>query len=208
MADLITRSNFKTRQGITITSNDARIDSHITAASRDVQNRCGRSFDVVTVDTVASDRVFSPIGPYRVRIDDAVSISAVAVDLDDSGNYATTLSASDYITEPANGLGPGGLSGFPIEELVIVNTAFCLPRWRRPPVKVTAKWGWAAVPVDVVEACYMITNRLYYEVAVPGGVTQANVEFGLPGTPLQRQYTVDRLLAPYTRLERSIGIAG
>lgn len=207
MADLITRSNFKTRQGITITTNDTRIDSHITAASRDIQNRCGRSFDIVTDLTAASDRVFSPITHDRVRIDDATTISAVAVDLDDSGSYATILSASDYITEPTNGLGPGGLSGFPIVEIVIVNPLYCLPRFRRPSVKVTAKWGWAAVPGDVIEACYLITNRLYYEVGVPSGVTAPSVEFGLPGSPIQRPYTVERLLAPYVRFERKFGIA-
>jgi hypothetical protein len=60
----------------------------------------------------------------------------------------------------------------------------------------------------VIEATYLIAHRLYYEVAVPSGITAPNVEFGLPGSPLQRPFTVERLLAPYVRFERNVGIAG
>ena len=56
-------------------------------------------------------------------------------------------------------------------------------RNRRRAVRVTAKWGWPAVPADVIEATYLFAHRLSYEVGVPGGIERAGPEFGLPGYP-------------------------
>jgi hypothetical protein len=206
MADYITSANFKTRHGITVTTHDARIAAHVTAASREVDAMTGRKFDA---DSTATARYFHPYSCDAVRIDDALEITEVAVDLDDTGTYATTLAVTtEYIVEPHGGIGPNGQTGWPAEEIRLVTYTPTLRRFRRPSVKVTAKWGWTTTPTDVVEACYLIAHRLYYEVAVPSGVTPPNVEFGLPGSPLQRPYTVERLLAPYRRLERVVGIAG
>jgi hypothetical protein len=205
MADYITSANFKTRHGITVATHDARIAAHVTAASREVDSRTGRKFDA---DSTATARYFHPYSCDAVRIDDALEITAVALDLDDTGTYATTLAAGDYVVDPHGGIGPNGQTGWPAETIQLVGYGYTLRRFRRPMVKVTAKWGWTTTPTDVVEACYLIAHRLYYEVAVPSGITAPNVEFGLPGSPLQRPFTVERLLAPYVRFERNVGIAG
>jgi hypothetical protein len=205
MADYITSANFKTRHGITVSTHDARIAAHVTAASREVDSRTGRDFSQGTPATV---RYYHPYSCEVVRIDDFATITAVALDLDDTGNYSTTLASSDYMVHPHGGIGPNGQTGWPAEEIRIVTYGYQFPRLRRPSVKVTGTPGWATTPTDVTEACYLIAHRLYYEVAVPSGITAPNVEFGLPGSPLQRPHTVDRLLAPYVRFERNVGIAG
>lgn len=204
MSDYITSSNFKTRQGITVTTNDTRIAAHITAASLEVDSICGRHFGA----GASATRYFHADSCENVRVDDCYTITAVALDLDDSGTYGTTLSATDYVTSPLNGIGPNGQSGWPITRLHLVGYTNYFPRGTRPGVKITATWGWQATPTDVVEATYLIANRLYYEVAVPSGVTSPNVDFGLPGSPLQRMYTAERLLTPYIRADRKLGIAG
>lgn len=205
MADYITSAEFKTRHGITTTTNDTRIAAHVTAASLEVDALCGRRFNA---DSTATARYFHPYSWSAVRIDDALEITAVAIDLDDTGTYATTLATTDYTTLPANGIGPNGQSGWPTEALQLVTSSYWLRTFHRPSVKVTAKWGWTAVPADVKEATFLVAHRLYYEVAVPSGITPPNAEFGLPGSPLQRPYTVERLLHRYRRMDRSIGVAG
>jgi hypothetical protein len=204
VTDYITSANFKTRHGITVSTHDARIAAHITAASLQVDQICGRQFGPGASDT----RYFSPYSCQGVRVDDCYTITALALDLDDTGTYATTLAASDYVTSPLNGIGPNGQSGWPIEDIALVGYAYQLPRFRRPSVKVTATFGWAAVPVDVVEATYLLAHRLFYEVAVPSGATPPNLDLGLPGSPLQRPYTAERLLAQYRRADKAIGVAG
>jgi hypothetical protein len=82
MADYITPANFKTRHGITVTTDDARIAAHITAASLEVDQICGRQF---TADTVATERYFRPLNNGVVWIDDAHTITAVASDEADTG---------------------------------------------------------------------------------------------------------------------------
>lgn len=206
MTDYITASNFKTRIGRTDSSQDARIAAHITSASLEIDGICHRQFGPHA--GVATARYFFPYGSHGVRIDDAYEITSVAIDLDNSGLYATTLATSDYVTLPLNGIGPNRQPGFPADALELVTSTYCLPRLARPSVKVTAKWGWAAIPTDVAEACYLITNRLYYEVAVPSGTTPPMVDFGLPGSPLQPQYTAHKLLRPYERGDAKVGVAG
>lgn len=209
MADYITVGAYKTQHRITGGEKDALIASKITAASRDVNGRTGREFSAWTggdPEGTATARYFHPYSCESVRVDDCYDITEVAVDFTDSGTY-TALTAADYQTYPLNGIGPNGQTGWPVERITLVTYSYQFPRWRRPSVKVTAKWGWEAVPDDVKEACQQITARLIYEDSVPSGATPPNPDFGLPGSPLQRQWTVERLLRPYTRVERVIGVA-
>lgn len=207
MTDYITDTEFMQRHGITTTTNNQRILDHITAASRKIDAMCFRKF---SADTVATARYFKPLSCDLVYIDDALEITSVEVDNNNDGTYETTFATTDYESEPANGVGPDGQSGWPAFLLRAVGPSlyFTAPFWSsRRTVKVTAKWGWSAVPQPVIEACHLLTHRLYYEVSVPGGVTAPNPEFGIPGSPLLRPYTVERLLKPYVRPDMAVGIA-
>jgi len=194
------------RHGITTSTNGDRIDQHITAASRRVDSICGRQFGPHV--GAATVRYFRPLSCDLVYIDDAYEITVVAADNDNSGNYATAWTTADYETDPANGIGPDGQSGWPVIALRAIKTLAFPSWWGRRPVKVTAKWGWVAIPADVIEATHLLTHRLYYEVSVPGGVTSPNVDFGIPGSPLMRPYTAEGLLKTFVRPENAVGIAG
>jgi hypothetical protein len=205
VTDYITSSNFKTRFGITVATDDTRIAAHITSASLEVDSMCGRQFGPHS--GAATDRYFAADSPWLARIDDTYEITTVAIDTTDDGTYATTLTVNtDYRTTPLNGIGPNGQSGWPAQNLLIVSNTYCFPQCRRPGIKVTAKWGWTAVPTDIVEATYLLAHRLYFEVDVPSGNVPGSSEFG--GTPLRRPYTVERLLHNYIRADRKLGIAG
>lgn len=204
MADYITSTNFKTRFGITVTTDDARIAAHISAASLEVDSMCGRHFGTASETT----RYFVPDSSHLVRVDDCYAITAVKLDTGDNGNYATTLTAgTDYIVEPYNGVGPNGQAGWPVYQLKATGSAYWFhTHTRRPSISVTAKFGWAATPTDVVEATYLLAHRLYFERDVPSGNVPGSSEFG--GAPLRRPWTVERLLHPYVRADRKLGIAG
>src|SRR5690349_21175404 len=150
MSDYITSANFKTRHGITVSTEDTRIAGHITSASLEVDGYCGRHFGA----GASGVRYFSAYDCDRVRVDDCYTITSVDLDLDDDGTYETNLPAASYKTLPLNGIGPNRQSGWPTEELLIVDYAYRFPRYRRPGVKVSATFGWAATPTDVVEATY------------------------------------------------------
>jgi hypothetical protein len=204
VTDYITSANFKTRFGISVSTDDTRIAAHITSASLEVDSICGRQFGPGTPATV---RYFSPESYVRVRIDDAATITAVAVDDEGTGSYGTTWTVTtDFMTEPFNGVGTNGQTGWPATSLLAVGSLWFPTCHTRPAVKVTGTFGWAAVPTDVVEATYLLAHRLYFERDVPSGNLPGSTEFG--GVPMRRPWTVERLLAPYVRADRKLGVAG
>jgi hypothetical protein len=206
VTDYITSSNFKTRFGITVATDDTRIAAHITAASLEIDSMCGRQFGPHT--GAATARYFHADSPHLARVDDCYDISAVALDLAGDGTYSTTLTVdTDYQTLPLNGVGANGQTGWPASQLHAVGYSYDFCTFgRRPAIKLTAKWGWSAVPTDVVEATYLLAHRLYFERDVPSGNLPGSAEFG--GAPLRRPWTVERLLHHYVRADRKLGIAG
>jgi hypothetical protein len=207
LTDLITLQGYSDRYGITNADKDPVRLEHIAAASSRVRGITHRDFSPHV--GAATVRYFRPTGCDMVAIDDAYEITAVAVDDNDTGLYSTVWASTDYETDPANGIGPNGETGWPATTIRTIGTReFPYPPLARRSVKVTAKWGWAAVPDAVTEACYLLARRLAYEVSVPGGITPPNLEFGLPGQPLRRPYTAEDLLAPYVRVDKAIGVAG
>jgi hypothetical protein len=206
LADFITLQGYADRYGITSSDKDPVRSEHIAAASSRVRAITHRDFSPHV--GAASIRYFKPTSCELVAVDDTYEITAVGVDDDDDGTWSTAWVAADYETEPANGIGPNGESGWPTTMLRAVGT-LTFPRYTtRRAVKVTAKWGWAAVPDAVAEATYLLARRYAYEVGVPGGITPPNLEFGLPGQPMRRPYTAEDLLQPYVRSDRAIGVAG
>lgn len=199
MADYITAAEFKDRIGISHATDDVRIGEHVTAASRMVDTICGRRFDA---DSVATSRVFHPADAYLVFIDDALEVTAVATDNADDANYSTTWTSSEYQTYPLNGVGINRQGGWPVTELVAIESK-TFPIHRRPAVQVTAKWGWAAVPQEVIEATFLFAHKLYYERDVPSGIVPGSAEFG--GAALREIRSAHRLLSPYCRNTPVIG---
>jgi hypothetical protein len=204
VADYITTTNFKSRFGITTSGDDARIAAHVTAASLWVDSYCGRQFGPGTAGVT---RYFEPDSWGLVRVDDCHTITEVAIDTTDDGTYSTILAlGTDYSTLPRNGVGPNGQSGWPITQLEATRRTYWFPmsNWRPLSVKVTATFGWAAIPTDVIEATYLLAHRLYFEVDVPSGNSPGSLEFG--GVPLRRPWTAQAILKDYVRADRKLGI--
>ena len=98
MTDYITSANFKTRFGITTTSDDARIAAHITAASLEVDSMCGRQFGTHSGDATARYFGVPPLSRYAANSSgsslDRIAAAVRATSYSTRTNSTATLSPS------------------------------------------------------------------------------------------------------------------
>ena len=180
--------DLKATLGLTDTSLDAQLSDCLDTSSRWIDQHCDRVF---YAQSTATARYFHPRDAWCTPVDDFWTTAGLVVALDGGdGQYSTTLTASDYVLEPAN---PS--TGWPQSRIVALNVAFTCQR--RPSVKVTAKWGWPAIPGPVKQACMIVaTETLKLAREAPFGVAG----FGSDGLIRVRDNArVMSLLAPYRR---------
>jgi hypothetical protein len=193
VADLVTPEQVAQWADIPDNNDDATLAWCATSASRWVRTHCGRSFHVEE-EQDASARYFKPLAPYLVQLDDCYDAATVTVATDDAddGNYAQSWDAADFQLNPVAGIGPTGETGWPYTKLVAIKHRV-FPFHARTSVKVTAKWGWEALPGDVFQAALMVAAEMHK--AKSGGfeVFTADGQF----TPTRRNFVVRDLLNPY-----------
>lgn len=200
---LLTAAEYGAYTGVQIPNDPVRSgqwDDAITVASRWVEKYCGRQFHDSGAGTSA--RYFDPVGMV-VHIDDCQSITAVAVDTGDDGNYATTT--TDYQALPVGGR-DALLGSVPYTALrALSSTTWVYDNDRLGSVKVTGLWGWTAVPDDVKRACAILTQDLLRDPESAFGGLAIAGEGVVLGARIPARVT--GLLAAYVRIERTLGIA-
>ena len=148
---------------------------------------------MVTAATTATARYF-PISGDGVWLDDCTEVTAVAIDSGDAATWATALTTADYSLTPVGGLGPDGSTGWPYTQLVTRNSyRFTTTNVTIPAVKVTAKWGWSALPADVRLATLMVGAELF---RAKGGSVETFTADG-QFIPIRRNALVRDLLRDY-----------
>jgi Phage gp6-like head-tail connector protein len=154
-------------------SRDALIESACEAASRFIDDTCGRRF---YADTTTSARTYRLRGRCYATdegealiVDDIASATGLAVAIGSGASYTTI---TDYETAPDNAI----VRGQPITDLI--RTA---SRWSgygaTARVRVTARWGWPAIPDAIAEATKIQAARLFRRKDSPEGVL-ASPEWG------------------------------
>jgi hypothetical protein len=169
------------------TARDELVALDLAAASRAIDDHCGRYF---YADTAASARRFSVYGRTRrdrsgrcrLLIDDVASSTGLIVE---TGDGTTWTAITDYRTEPLNAIA----GRRPITALARAGT------WGGDEVRVTAVWGWPAVPDAVVKATLIQAARLYRRKDSPEGVV-GSAEWGTIRVS-RVDPDVQALLAPY-----------
>lgn len=155
------------KSALRITDNvdDTLIEYAIDSASRMIDGYCQREF--YNAGTAA--RVFTAYEELYCEIDDAASTAiTVQTDPNADGSWSVTFTPSDYQLEPLNGKSGGQTwaytrlraSGdylFPVENQLAL-------------VKVTAVWGWPAIPKQIEYAAIMQSQRLFKRLDSPTGV--------------------------------------
>jgi hypothetical protein len=175
---------------------DTLIENSIEGASRRIDGYCGRFFYQTTtaVKFFASDS-------YRLPVPDISSTSGliVATDDDGDGTFETTWTLNtDYVVEPLDAV----LQSRPYRTITAVGgktfPLFYIPQ--EAGVRVTATWGWSAIPDDVREACVLLSMRQFARYNAALGV----MAFGDMAVSVRSvDPDVRDLLSPY----RMLGVA-
>jgi hypothetical protein len=124
---------------------DGRFLQLLNAASRAVEDFCGRQFNRDTGQSpVATARKFIPVDPQRLPVDDFRTTTDLAISVN-----GTAWSVTDVEPRPWNGRYKG-MTGWPYFDLLTVSKTW--PSGRVPKVTITAHWGWAAIPEGIKQA--------------------------------------------------------
>ena len=178
------------------TAEDPQMEAAIESASRIIDAHTNRRF---YSDSTVSARVYYADTPIRCTVDDFSTITGLIIKTDtgDNGTYDQTWAATEYILEPLNAE-IGGVASQPYNSVIATIPKLFPTTGRRPRVQVTAKWGWAAVPDTVRQACLIQAARLYRRAQTPEGFA-AGESFGAIRVSTKLDPDVQMLLAPYRR---------
>ncbi len=196
----LTTAELKARVDISDTADDTELAAAIEAASRQVDEFCGRRF--WADDDTAQIRYYTSDDAYEVRINDAVSVTSVETSADPGvATWATAWATpQDYILWPVNAAQDTAALR-PYSRIVASGTGrYVFPSHHRA-VKVTGKFGWPAVPKPVVQATALQAARLFKRQDAPFGVAPVPAFDGTGMRLLAKlDADVELLLRPYQRV--------
>lgn len=160
---------------ITDTDRDSLLEDAIATASRHIEKLTGRPQGGFAPDTTATARIFQTRGRI-VGGDDGEELLVDDISTDDGlivevGSGSTFTAVTDYEAGPENAL----VKGEPITKLLRLGGTWSVAL--RPRARITAKWGWPAIPEDIAEATKIQAARLYKRKDSPEGV-MGNAEWG------------------------------
>ena len=147
---------------------EAVAERALTAASNAIDDHCRRVFYRVTTGD-AEERSYRALSGEYTRIDDCYELDAVTVDTNGDNSFAAWVDGTDYQTLPLNGV-RHGRTGWPVDMLQAVGDTDFYTGTRAVTVKVTGKWGWNAVPDEVVQATLIKAHRVLLRPKTPHGV--------------------------------------
>jgi hypothetical protein len=160
--EYITLTELKDIRQITDADSDAMLQKRITRASRAIDDRTGRRF---YADGVASARTFRVADRLVcdddgavLLVDDIASTLGLVVELGDGTSWSPY---TDYDAEPENAIARGR---------AITGLRRIAGGWNARRARVTADWGWPAVPDGIAEATLLLANRRFMRRDSPEGV--------------------------------------
>lgn len=176
------------------TAEDTQMEAAIEAASRIIDNFTNRRF---YLDSTVSARAYYADTHIRCSVDDFSTTTGLIIKTDtgDNGTFDQTWASTEYILEPGNGT-VGGVSGQPYNTIIATIPKLFPVTGRRPRIQVTAKWGWAAVPHSIEQACLIQAARLYRRAQTPEGFA-AGENFGAIRVSTLIDPDVKMLISPF-----------
>jgi|DEB3_MinimDraft_2_1074329.scaffolds.fasta_scaffold07643_2 hypothetical protein len=180
-------SALSTRLGFSDSLDDGLLAAALTSAEAAIDSWCRRTF---VVPAAVSTRTFLPWGQDLVVDDIATTVGLIVVD------DTATLDNADLVLDPPNGVGPDGRDGWPYWRIRYADGSWWTRDANRRTVSVTAKFGWAAVPVAVKEATLVLASDLFHAKDTRLGVAGFG-EFGI--IRIRENGLLQSLLANYVR---------
>lgn len=175
---------------------DRDIQRAISAASRGIDEECGRRF---WGDSAPGDRYYTPASSTLILIDDIYDFDALVTDQDGDGTFEQSWAEnSDFILEPIN----AAADGWPFSQIRLhpVGASQGFPAGIPRSVKLTGKFGWSEIPDPVVQACGLVASKLLKRAREdPGGSAEALALGGAVVRLVTGDPVVRSLLAPFVR---------
>ena len=171
----VDKTDLKTYIGLSGSGQDTNIDNAINSASRLIDKICGRHF---WQDDAVTEKYYTPINHYYVEVDDISTTTGLIVQLDttDDGAYDKTITLdTDFVLKPFNPQVHKISSTtyyFPQTELNILTTRSdeTFDPTIIKNIKITAKFGWSAVPEAISQATLIQATRLWKRKDTPFNV--------------------------------------
>jgi hypothetical protein len=186
------------------TLDETQIERALRAASRGIDDHCGRRF---WQDTTVQTRTYPVVDYYKpVRVDDIASKTGLIVKVDTglNGAFASTWTIDvDFRLDPRNAdkdnaayawtqIAPLGGAIWPLDWLA-----------RRDTLQVTATFGWSAIPDPVNQACLLLAAGLFKRKDAPFGVAGFD---GFGAVRVRDDPAVEKLLYRYVRTASAEGV--
>ncbi len=156
--DYITLAELKATMHLSGTTQDADLQSAITAASRAIDQMCDRFFYPVD-PTNDQTRAFWPDNPGFVIIDDLYAFTSL------SAQNSTWALDQDFMLQPLN----AAQDGEPWTSLKTIARPFIFTRSEVAPgwagfdgrIYVTGKFGWPATPPGIIQATTLLARKMF-----------------------------------------------
>jgi hypothetical protein len=187
-------AQIKSALRITDSVDDTLITMAGSAASDLIDGYCGRHFHISGTLT----RFYAPEDNYVLQTDD---LAGTAITVQSStgadGVYDVTWAPTDYQLEPLNGVTAGQV--VPYSRIRAVDNYFWPVAGGESTVKVTAQFGFPAVPVVVVQAAVLQSARIFTRLQSPLGVAGFG-EMGIMRVGRSLDPDVSQLVEPFRRM--------
>lgn len=196
----ISLAELKVTLGLTgQTAFDDDLTAAISASCRSIDAACGRRF-WLDADT-AQVRYYTPDSTRRLMIDDLVTLTSLLVDQDGDGTFEETwTNGTHFVLQPINN--PSESPARPYESVLRrVSSGYSFPCGVEHSVKVTGKFGWAAVPPEIAQATTVLAGKLFKRAreAPFGIVSFGGADSGAAMRIARTDPDVANLLAGYIR---------
>jgi len=158
-----TLSEVKASLRLTDTIDDALLETAIESASRMIDGFTARTFS----NAGTAVRNFAATDEINLIIDDAITVLEVASTDEIGGNY-TVWKSTDFQLEPINSRSDGLY--MPFTSIRAVNDYLWPVVDQQALVRITAVYGFPAVPIAIKQATVIQSSRLYKRLDSPLGV--------------------------------------
>lgn len=196
--DYCTAAELKAFVRKTESVDDTQVALAVTAASRAIDHSTNRQFGKVGV---AEARYFTArwdreICRWVVRIDDLMTTTDLAVATDSGADYSYAGAITAYDLKPLN----AAAKGKPWTELVVRHTSGTSLTHISDAVRITALWGWTAVPDTIKQATLLQANRILSRRGSPFGIAGSPANGGSELRLLAKlDPDVEAMVQPYVR---------
>lgn len=192
-----TLAQLKAALRISDSTDDALLEASIESASRLVDGHCARAF----WNAGTATRQYAANDQYSLEVDDFHSSTiTIQTASSDYGVYDTTwVQSRDAQLEPINGVIDG--LAWPYNKIRAVGD-YSFPvagGGREVRVRITAVFGWSAVPKTIEQATLIQASRIFKRADSPLGVAGFG-EFGAMRVSTRLDPDVAMLVDPYRRV--------